>query len=351
MNILILMDMPLFPYRVYAYNNLAQRGYDLTVYSVSKEDRAYNIPFNFRHIRLSPNRIGPFIKLRKFNNIHPEKYDYIIVDPNLRVLDYYRFYNRKYWNKLIGWGHHKGCTTGNKFASWFRYHYFKKFGALVFYDNTTCNGYLEKGFPNEKLYVANNTQFVDNTTVKLDAPKKYFLYVGRIQDRKRIDMALKAFALLKNNSFWGDVDFMIVGGGDKSELQNMAANLGIVDKVIFKDATHSESELADIFNSAYAYVSPGHVGLGVLHSLAFGVPVITCIGMRHSVEISNCRPENSFVIPFDEYQISSAMEKIVSDKQLREKMSAAAYNYYNQYCTIDIMVDGIDNAIKYISSR
>ena len=35
MNILILMDMPLFPYRIYAYNELSNRGYDLTVISVS----------------------------------------------------------------------------------------------------------------------------------------------------------------------------------------------------------------------------------------------------------------------------------------------------------------------------
>ena len=42
--VLILMDMPLFPYRIYAYNGLADRGYDLTVVSVSNEDAKYDIP-------------------------------------------------------------------------------------------------------------------------------------------------------------------------------------------------------------------------------------------------------------------------------------------------------------------
>ena len=41
MNILILMDMPLFPYRIYAYNELSNRGYDLTVISVSDEDMIF----------------------------------------------------------------------------------------------------------------------------------------------------------------------------------------------------------------------------------------------------------------------------------------------------------------------
>ena len=87
MNILILMDMPLFPYRIYAYNELSNRGYDLTVISVSDEDTRYDLPLKFEHIRLEKKAIGGFVKLEHFSQIEPNKYDVIVVDPPRKGCD------------------------------------------------------------------------------------------------------------------------------------------------------------------------------------------------------------------------------------------------------------------------
>ena len=75
--------MPLFPYRIYAYNELSNRGYDLTVISVSDEDTRYDLPLKFEHIRLEKKAIGGFVKLEHFSQIEPNKYDVIVVDPKL----------------------------------------------------------------------------------------------------------------------------------------------------------------------------------------------------------------------------------------------------------------------------
>ena len=116
--------------------------------------------------------------------------------------------------------------------------------------------------------------------------------------------------------------------------------------VIFKGNTRNENELKDIFESAIAYVSPGHVGLGVLHSLAFGVPVITCDLSTHAPEVCNCNKDNSMIVSFSTEAVANAMMQLCSDKSLLKQKSIAAYNYYNQNCTLQIMVDGIHNAIK-----
>ena len=55
--VLIIMDMPLFPYRIYAYNQLAERGYDLTVVSASNIEAVYEIPLKFKHIRYEVKKI------------------------------------------------------------------------------------------------------------------------------------------------------------------------------------------------------------------------------------------------------------------------------------------------------
>ena len=349
--ILILMDMPLFPYRIYAYNELADRGYDLTVVSASNADSNYEIPLKFRHIRKGIKKIGGFEWLKGFKRSMCDDYDYIIVTPNLRVLNFMPLYGKKYKEKMLAWGHLKGCTSANPVAAWVRRPLLRKMNALIFYEAGTRDEFLKKGFPKEKLFVANNTQYVDPATVTLGLPKEYFLYVGRIQERKGVDLALRAFAVVKRETNDEDLRFVIVGGGDRETLDKVAQEEGITDSVVFTGAIHDLKRLGDVFSKAYAYVSPGHVGLGVLHSLACGVPVITCSGRLHSVEITNCKPDNSLVIPYIVEDVAAAMSKLYKDKGLQQKMSEAAHKYYWENCTIDKMVDGIENAIEYVEMK
>ena len=345
------MDMPLFPYRIYAYNGLAERGYDLTVVSMAEKDVKYDIKLKFRHIRLSYKTFYGLRYVKGMGAVRPEEYDAIILAPNLRMLNFYRFYNKKYWHKLIGWGHHKGCTSGNRIAAAFRNRMFKKFAALIFYDYDTCEDYKRNGYDPAKLYVANNTQYVDLSKVDLTAARDSFLYVGRIQERKSVDMALRAFARLKKEVPSDGLKFRVVGGGESEALKTLVQEKGVVDDVEFTGPIHDEEKLAEVFNAAYAYVSPGHVGLGVLHSLAFGVPVITCLGRKHSVEIANCMEENSFVVEYSDEAVAGAMRRLFTEKGLWQKMSRSAHQYYKESCTIDVMVDGVDNALKYVMSK
>ena len=346
--ILILMDMPLFPYRIYAYNELAERGYDLTVVSASNTETRYEIPLKFKHIRIGIKKFGGFEWLTGFKHSMCDDYDYVIVTPNLRVLNFMPLYGKKYREKMLAWGHLKGCTSANPVAAWVRRPLLRKMNALIFYEAGTRDEFINAGFSKEKLFVANNTQYVEPDTVIRGLQKEYFLYVGRIQERKGVDLALRAFAKLKQDSHDEKLKFVIVGGGDNESLVRAAQEEGISNDVEFTGAIHDQKKLGEAFSKAYAYVSPGHVGLGVLHSLACGVPVITCSGRLHSVEITNCKPDNSLVVPYTVEDVAEAMKKLYSDKELHNKLSEAAYKYYQEKCTIDKMVDGIDDALKYV---
>ena len=265
------------------------------------------------------------------------------------MLNFYPLlFGHKYDERMLAWGHLKGCTSGNPIAARIRRPIMRKVQALIFYESGTRDEYLRKNFPMEKLFVANNTQYVDPETVHLNEERTYFLYVGRIQDRKGLDIALKAFAQLKKKTNDNKLEFVFVGGGVTSSLMAIVQNENILESVRFVGPVHDQAKLGELFSHAMAYVSPGHVGLGVLHSFACGVPVITCSGRLHSVEISNCKSDNSLVVPYTVNDVAGAMKKLYSDKELQIKMSQAAYHYYNKYCTIDKMVDGIDDALKYV---
>lgn len=347
-SVLILMDMPLFPYRIYAYNELAERGYDLTVVSACNADASYAIPLKFTHIRKGIKRIGGFEWMKDFSVSMCDDYDYVIVTPNLRVVNFIPLYGKKFREKMLAWGHLKGCTSANPVAAWFRRPLLRKMNALIFYEAGTRDEFLIKGFPKERLFVANNTQYVEPETVIRGLQKEYFLYVGRIQERKGVDLALRAFAKLKRELSDETLKFVIVGGGDKEALVKVAQEESITDAVEFTGTIHEQKRLGEVFSKAYAYVSPGHVGLGVLHSLACAVPIITCSGRLHSVEITNCKPDNSLVVSYTVDDVAGAMKLLYQDKALQSQMSDAAYKYYQENCTIDKMVDGIDDALKYV---
>lgn len=346
--VVVLMDMPLFPYRIYAYNELVKRGYELKVVSISNNIEKYEIPLLFEHQILSSKKIGPFVKLVGFNVKDYDDYDTIIIAANLRMIDFFQFCTRKYWPRVIGWGHFTGRTSGNKLAEKFRYVFFKRFSALIFYESETRDIYVKHNFNSNKLFVANNTQYVDPDTVHPYEERRYYIYVGRIQERKGLDLAVKAFAKIKNKYIDHYLELVFVGGGDANELKELSHKEGVTGSVRFVGPVHDQVKLGEWLSHAIAYVSPGHVGLGVLHSFACGVPVITCSGRLHSVEVSNCKPENSMLVPYTIDDVAAAMEKLYIDKKYQKVLSENAYKHYWENCTIDKMVNGIDYAIKHV---
>lgn len=143
------------------------------------------------------------------------------------------------------------------------------------------------GYPSSKITVAYNTIEVPNAGLTIGS--KYFLYVGRLQDRKKIDLAILS---LKGTSF----RLRIVGDGLlRSYLSRLVFENNLEEQIDFFPGTFDEGLLKWHFSNAIAYVSPGHVGLGVVHAFAYGVPVITISSFVHGPEFSYCSEANSYL--------------------------------------------------------
>jgi 1,2-diacylglycerol 3-alpha-glucosyltransferase len=88
---------------------------------------------------------------------------------------------------------------------------------------------------------------------------------------KRFDVLVAALGIVNRSR---KVNLLLVGDGPQREaLAEQARREGV--QAVFVGACYDEQRLAQLFSIANATVSPGNVGLTCMHSLAYGVPVIT----------------------------------------------------------------------------
>jgi glycosyltransferase involved in cell wall biosynthesis len=135
------------------------------------------------------------------------------------------------------------------------------------------------------------------------------VFVGRLTLHKKLDMLVEAVQQLNQDE--PTVNLLLIGRGEADDLlRNMVNKYGINDYVRFYGSCHDEQELAPLICSSDICVSPGEIGLTAMHSLAYGVPVIT-----HNNGLKQM-PEYEAVIDgktgylFDYGSLGSLVEKI-----------------------------------------
>lgn len=105
------------------------------------------------------------------------------------------------------------------------------------------------------------------------------LFVGRVTGEKQIDVLIKAFATLDPAL---DAKLEIVGGGDqKRNLENLAAQLGLGDKVTFTGYV-SDEELRSTYTRATVLAMPSIAELQsivTMEAMASALPVVAANAM------------------------------------------------------------------------
>lgn len=245
--------------------------------------------------------------------------------------------------KFILWGHRYGT---NRIACAVRNQLMQRADRLLMYGDEEVDRMVANGVDPAKIVIAWNTIQVPNHRDHSEAQKGSLLYVGRLQERKRVDLVIQTFSMLQGR-LDDEVTLDIVGGGEVGkELKRLAGKLDISHKVNFHGRIDEPERLAKIFSRAYAYVSPGPVGLGVLHSLAYGVPVITLRDVRHGPEYHNLAHDENALICEDESVIEDAMLNICTNKALAKRLGNNAYQYYVRERPLSRMLEGFRKAIE-----
>ena len=246
---------------------------------------------------------------------------------------------------VIFWGHGVGHS---KLISYVRRRVGKKAKALIAYDEAGKQSLIDIGMNPQKLFIAPNTMHVYNTINFAEEEKNEILYVGRLQKRKELDLLIRCFANIQER-LPKNIRLKILGNGDDIllELKELVEKHNLTNKVIFVKGTTDQKKLAQQFKKAYCYASPGHVGLGVLHSFAYGVPVITFRERDHAPEVSNIEHGlNGELVKGGIKEFGDSLVKLINSGSYRN-LGNNAYLHYSNKRTINHMVDGFKEAIKY----
>ena len=329
----------LYEYRLELLNQLG-KIHKLVV--LTSNDQLVSKDNYFRIIRGKRIVIGKFIFNLGIIKLIFFRFDKYILLSNL----YYPFTIFLFFiipkRKRILWG----CATEKKnFSQMFRLKMMKLSKSLIAYNEIERDKLLNYSIDLNKIFIANNTIHVPNASLCVDIKKTSLIYVGRLQERKKIDLLLKAFSKL-NSSIRDSIKIEIIGDGDiKQNLVKLSECLNIDKSVIFHGPITDHVKLKKIFARSYAYVSPDAIGLGLQHSFAYGVPVITSKDGYKGAEFHHLDDgKNCILWSENEKSLENAIEQIMV-KNIHNKMSVICYNYYNENLSIKNMVDNFKKSI------
>lgn len=338
---ILILQNEIMEYRKPVYNGLAE-SYHLVVLhsgrpSVNEDDRYHECLTS----KVSLWRIHrqPYSPLRKMI----ADFDAVIA---MFDLGWPAYLAPLFWRehpKYILWGHR---YSSNRIACNIRDQLMKRADRLLMYGDEDVELMVARGVDPAKIVIAWNTIHVHNHQDFSNAKKTSLLFVGRLQKRKRIDLFIRIFARLQGR-ISDDITLDIIGSGEiENDLKQIADNLGILHKVNFHGRIDNPNVLANYYSRAYAYVSPGPVGLGVLHSLAYGVPVITMRDVRHGPEFYNLVHGQNSIICDDVPVVEEAILRICTDPALAYQLGTNAYQYYVRERPLKRMLEGFKKAIE-----
>lgn len=172
--------------------------------------------------------------------------------------------------------------------------------------------------------------FPGTSDAELKSRTHRILSVGRLVQRKGVDLIIRALPLLAEAGF-NDVELLIVGGsGDALTLEEdpeaqrlhaLAKELGVEDKVTLRGQVPRDA-MPGIFRSADAVVcAPWYEPFGIvpLEAMACGVPVVAAAvgGLRETVVDQRTGLQ---VPPRDPEALADALGRLLADPALRAEM-------------------------------
>jgi glycosyltransferase involved in cell wall biosynthesis len=157
----------------------------------------------------------------------------------------------------------------------------------------------------------------------LGSDRPYALFVGKLSQRRNIPTLIRACARAKLRASLPHSLLLMGPNHLRYPLAEIAAEAGIADSFVQTDGKiGSHAELAAIYSGADAYVNASAYegfSMTLVEALACGTPVVT-VDRAALTEIAG--DAAVLVAEPDEEQLADAIELVLTDDELRRRLSA-----------------------------
>ena len=157
------------------------------------------------------------------------------------------------------------------------------------------------------------------------------LYVGRVDPEKKVGLIIEAFAQICDKL--PTAEMVIVGDGvDKARLEKLAFDLGLSNRIKFLGRIFPP-ELYEAYKAGDVFVTASEVetqGIVLIEAAATGLPLIA-VNKGAVAEICVNKKNGFLCEPGDKNGISEAILTVLSDKELRNKMSKKSLEFASEH--------------------
>ncbi len=183
----------------------------------------------------------------------------------------------------------------------------------------------------------------EEVAARYSLPGRYLLTVGTLEERKNLMAIVEALALLPQ-----DIHLVAVGRATPytERVRSRIGELGLGERVhILSDVAYTD--LPAVYAGAEVFVYPSRFegfGIPVIESLSMGIPVVAATGSC----LEEAGGESSrYVSPDDRWEMADAIKEIISDAELRRKMTDDGRRYVERFAPENI-ARGIMNCYRHI---
>lgn len=250
---------------------------------------------------------------------------------------------------VIGWGLGAPSIPGGllaRFRQQRRKYFLHQFDNLITYSQTGAAEYARMGFPEDHIFVATNAvasrpEHPMPVRREIQAGEKIrLLFVGRLQERKKLDNLIHACAALPDAL---QPELVIVGDGPARD-SLAALSEQSYPNTSFTGALYGDA-LAEQFINADLFVLPGTGGLAIQQAMSYGLPVIAAEADGTQQDL--VRPENGWQIPPDDIPaLEQTLITALSDIEALRKKGEQSYRIVSDDINLEQMVAAFINALN-----
>jgi glycosyltransferase involved in cell wall biosynthesis len=177
------------------------------------------------------------------------------------------------------------------------------------------------------------------------------LWVGRLVAEKKPDLAVRGFHAALDRLPVDCRLWMVGAGPAERRVRDLVEELGLGERVSLVGEVSDLGRLRTLFDDAVASISTGYVGLNMIQSHSFGVPMVYADAEPHAPEIDVANGRNSRPFRSDDvHDLADVIVETVGAADLWRARRGEIAAGCRRHHSVEAMVDGFLDAVTAVAA-